>query len=348
VAVYFMALFTKQNAITLPALLVAWELLDGRRPDASLTRRLAAYLPFAALTAGYLALRYALFGQVAREEQLRADTLPGFAGMAARQLADVIVGRRDGEALLVWSAVALACALALAARGASARRAAVRTVLLFGAVWWTLGVAPVVVAGYESPRHVYLAAMGWAVLLGAAFHQMWMVIGRAWWRAVVAAAAAAVLLFYASRLHEVVDDWRTMADVSARAVRLVEAAATRSPPGGLVIAGVPRTSWEWALPFAARPPFTATDLTARVHIVSPWMLHCCRVQWLDDTRRTLAAWSQGPGREAVTVIRVDESTAATLSTDEHAALAVVARLLLDLDRHEDLDGTLRRLIESVR
>jgi hypothetical protein len=39
-------------------------------------------------------------------------------------------------------------------------------VLYFGPCWWFLGLIPLVVAGYESTRHVYLASAGWAIVLG--------------------------------------------------------------------------------------------------------------------------------------------------------------------------------------
>lgn len=347
VGVYLLALFTKQNAITLPAMIVAFDALAPARPR-PIAKRAAAYAPFAALTAGYLALRYVLFGQAAREEQLRTDMLAAFPGMVMRHLADVVAGNRSAEAALVWSLVALAVVLAIAARGSSERRNAARTVVLFGPVWWLLGVAPVVVAGYESPRHVYLAAMGWAIVLGGAFQSVAGVVDRRWWRTAAAVLALVVALAYGARLLDVVAEWRETADVSARAVRLVEETALAAPPGTLLIVGVPRRSWEWALPFAARPPFSGVDATARHHVISPWTLHCCRVQWFDETRRALASWSEGEGRDSVVLIRVDAGSAATLSALQSPGLPVVARLLLDLDRHDHLDGTLQRLIESVR
>ena len=63
----FLALFSKQNAITLPLMIVAYDLVLERRWPRRTWSYLCPYLPFVVLTAGYLGLRYALFGNVLRE-----------------------------------------------------------------------------------------------------------------------------------------------------------------------------------------------------------------------------------------------------------------------------------------
>jgi hypothetical protein len=64
-------------------------------------------------------------------------------------------------------------AVAVAAIGtllAGERRApAGRATVYFGIVWLVLGVAPTIVAGYASPRHMYLASVSWAMCLGIVF-----------------------------------------------------------------------------------------------------------------------------------------------------------------------------------
>ena len=63
IAACFAALFW-QNTITLAPALAAYDLIIGRRPLVSWAW-LRPYTPFVLLTAGYLLLRYAVFGQVA-------------------------------------------------------------------------------------------------------------------------------------------------------------------------------------------------------------------------------------------------------------------------------------------
>ena len=71
VVAYFVALFTKQNTVTLPAALILYDVMVARRPVRPSWSWLRPYVPFVLLTFGYLALRYVLFGEVAREGTLR-------------------------------------------------------------------------------------------------------------------------------------------------------------------------------------------------------------------------------------------------------------------------------------
>ena len=48
-----------------------------------------------------------------------------------------------------------------------------RPVIYFGMVWMALGIAPILVSGYYSPRHMYLASLGWSVALGIALDILW-------------------------------------------------------------------------------------------------------------------------------------------------------------------------------
>ena len=137
-------------------------------------------------------------------------------------------------------------------------RRALALLLFFGPLWWIIGVAPTAVAGYESPRHVYLAAAGWALVLGIVADLAWLrarTLGR---RRLVTAVALAVCVFYAVLLTEVVGEWNRMAAVSHQAVLDVRREVLASPQGTLVIAGAPTRSWEWAVPFSVRPPYTRT------------------------------------------------------------------------------------------
>ena len=71
-----------------------------------------------------------------------------------------------------------------------------------------------------------------------------------------------------------------MAAVSHQVVRDVRGAALTAPEGSLIIIGAPGRSWEWALPFAVRPPFQRTDLHA-AFIISPRALSCCTAPWFE-------------------------------------------------------------------
>jgi hypothetical protein len=326
-------------------------------------------VPFAALTLGYLALRLALFGEVVRESQLNAQGLRLFFTLADRHLARVVVGDPDGSRLLMWLVIAVVVAVCLFGR----RQERARTtgvLLFFGPVWWILGVAPVAVAGYESPRHVYLASMAWAMLIAVAFdaadrspegraRQFDRSGARALGSSRVReprsggelarrAGAGIVVAVYALLLVRVVSEWHALAAVSQRATQQLAREARVAPPGALVVVGVPGRSWEWALPFAVRPPFASADLTSRVFIVSPRELHCCRQQWFEDTRRSLRGWMAGPGNASVAVVIVDKYAATgRISSSELPSLPAIARTLADVDDVELLDQGIRRLLDSV-
>ncbi len=75
-----------------------------------------------------------------------------------------------------------------------------------------------------------------------------------------------------------------------------------------MIAGAPASSWEWSLPFAAQPPFTRTDVSKRVRIVSTMKLHCCRAQWNAHTRQTLTTWASASDHPMLVALHWDAAT----------------------------------------
>ena len=220
ILLFFVALFTKQNTITMVATLAGYDVIVGRRRILPLVAFIRPYVPFAAMTAAYLWLRYLLFGQVAREGALNARALEDFGVLLGRHTRHVVAGDMNAPAVVVWLALAAVVAVWLATRArtrlqrASAPVGWGRRLLYFGPVWWAIGVLPIAVAGYHSPRHVYLAAVGWAIVLGIAFEAAWLARASVTWRRAVAASAALVLLVYIVPLYRSVVDWREMADVS--------------------------------------------------------------------------------------------------------------------------------------
>jgi hypothetical protein len=348
---FFVALFTKQNTITMVATLAAYDVIVGRRPLAPLAAFVRPYAAFALMTAGYLWLRYVLFGQVAREGALSARGLEDFRVLVGRHLRHVVGGDLNAPALVVWLAVAAVVVVWLVTRAGSGQRvvSSGRRLLYFGPVWWAIGVLPIAVAGYHSPRHVYLAAVGWAVVLGMAFEAALRARSGVTWRRAVPAVAVLILLFYVVPLSRSVRVWHDMAAVSHTAVRDLRAAALAAPEGSLIVIGAPPRSWEWALPFAARPPFQRTDLRARVFLISPRALSCCSGQWFEETRQSIRAWSAGGGRDSAAALRWNEDTGALARATEidNPQLPVLVRSLLDMARPEDLDSNLRRLLDIL-
>jgi hypothetical protein len=348
---FFVALFTKQNTITMGATLVGYDVIVGRRRIVPLVGFVRPYLPFALLTAGYLWLRYLLFGQVAREGSLTARGLEDFRILLGRHIRHVVAGDVNASAVVVAIALAVVAIVWLATRGnadRSARGGYGRRLIYFGPIWWAIGVLPIAVAGYHSPRHVYLAAAGWAIVLGIALESAWKARPNRTWQRAVAASSALVLIFYLVPLYRSVREWRTMAAVSHQVVRDVRSAALSAPEGSLIIIGAPGRSWEWALPFAVRPPYQRTDLRDRVFIISPRALSCCTAPWFEETKRTIRDWSAGAARDSAIALRWDPDTGAlsrATGTDTPQLPALI-RSLVDM-RPDDLDINLRRVLDIL-
>ena len=312
--------------------------------------RIAPYVPFLIMTLGYLGLRFALFGQVAREDQFNEQGLKSFVSLVDRHLARVVTGDVDGSRIVLWLLIACAAVVWGIARRDRSRSPRLADVMLFaGPVWWIIGVAPVAVAGYESPRHVYLAAVGWGLTLGAIFD-----VARSWradtaWRYACTAAAAMCLLVYTVQLADGIREYGDLAAVSHEAVQGVRSEVLNGPQGGLVIVGVPGQSWDWALPFAVRPPYTRTDLTSRAFIVSPRALHCCSGQWFEDTRRHLRNWSTGPAQHSVTLLRWsgEPGSAGRVTSADYPDLPDIARALLTIDQPAVLEANIQRMLREM-
>ena len=349
---FFVALFTKQNTITMVATLAGYDVIVRRRPVVPVWAFLRPYVPFALMTLGYLYLRYLLFGQVAREGTLNARGLRDFYILHGRHLRHVVAGDMQASAIVVALILIAVVAVWLVARRevpqAFSGAGIGRLLLYFGPIWWAIGVLPVAVAGYHSPRHVYLAAAGWAVVLGVTLQAAQRGRHSRGWQRAVTAAAVLVATFYIIPLSRAVYDWRTMAFVSQKVVRDVRSAALSAPEGSLIIIGAPGRSWEWALPFAIRRPFQRTNLDERVFIISPRALSCCTAPWFDETRGTIREWATGGTRDSAVALSWDQETGELkrATGDDNPQLPVLIRSLLDMSRPEELDTNLRRMLET--
>ena len=170
------------------------------------------------------------------------------------------------------------------------------TLFFFGPLWLAIGVVPTAVAGYESPRHVYLASAGWAVVVAVLLDVIRTAARTPQRRRLAAAVGLVLLAFYGLRLQTIIGQWHTMAAVSHQVVRDVSAEALAAPPGSLLIIDPPLRSSEWSIPISLRPPFSSSNVAERAFIVSMRPLHCCREKWFQDTRRALRTWlEEHPG-----------------------------------------------------
>jgi hypothetical protein len=363
----FVALFSKQNTITLAPALILYDVIVGRRtlrptgvpvraeraagPKVNNATRaieywLRPYVPFVLLTIGYLLLRYWLFGEIAREGRMTAQEFASFAQNLSIHLRRMVFGENGlqipglSAAALVGLGAAAIVAIGLRLGGDNAPRA-VRPAIYFSIVWIALGVAPTLVAGYVSPRHMYLASAGWAITLGVALEVVWHARPLRWLRPAAITAGVILLALYAFQLGEEVREWNTRSEVSRRAVADIEREALAAPEGTLIVAGAPGRSWDWALPHALRPPFTQDDLTRRVSVISRSSLHCCgAAQWEEYTRRALRTWMSRPERPPMVALYWDPTTGevSRLSERDEPFLRSLMTVWLETGNRETLDG----------
>lgn len=338
VVVFFVALFTKQTTIILGPVLVLYDAVVGRRPVRPSWAWLRPYVPFAVLAIAYLALRYVLLGEVARESQLTASGLEYFGTLVLRHLRRMVFGDLAYATPVVSALAATLVALLL--------WASPRKTLFFVVIWWVLSIAPVVVAGYESPRHIYVASMAWAILLGLA---MDLAPQRRFVRVASRLAAVVLLAAYASQLARAVGEWETRAAVSRKAVVDLEREILTATPGALIVAVAPVASWEWALPFVLRPPFVSSDVQGRALVVTPHLLHCCRGQWDAFTRETLRVWLAREDRPPAIALRWDARTGVLfrLTEREEPYLRAVLAVLVDTDSAASLDRAILSLADRL-
>ena len=344
----FAALFSKQNTITMIAAVAGYDAIVERRRIRIAWEWVRPYVPFAVLTIGFLALRYVLLGEVLRENRLSAMRWQDAGGILARHMHRMVWWDPGAipARLAIFAAVYAAGSAAAIALGDSVRRRTwLNSLLYFGPVWLALGLAPTIAAGYESPRHAYLAAAGYAIVIGIAFDALsasrtaesspsrLRLYGAT-------AATLAIVVLYGVRLHREVSDWRLRSAVSELAVRELERQVQQAPQGSLFVVGVPVPSWEWGAPFVARPPYTSTDLSQRAGIVVPERLHCCRGKyWIAETRGTLEAWDRSRGPiVALNILPTGEVRRLTDADDPELRTLVAA--LVGIQSPGNLDGAI--------
>ena len=335
---FFLALFSKQSAITMVATLVGYDLLVQRRPISLRLSSLRPYLPFAGLTLGYLGLRYILFGNAVREQQITQGLLLEFLAHQTSFLKTLLLGSSMfgadrvppwlGQAGLLLTWLGLLVALGLAAfqvlavqRGRGSALAG--RLVYFGPVWWFIGIAPLAVT-YESPRHLYLAAVGPVILLAVLFDLAWQRRGAL--RVGVAVAALVLVTLATGQLQRHLAEWRGAAYVSGQVATDLRRELPATPAGSLVVLGLPVAgpndrihTWilAWAIPFVLEPPFQPMKLLDRIgYVAAPDVFCCPRRQWLDQTRRAVTDWSLDPGAGPVLVLRWNSYSAAMIRETE--------------------------------
>ena len=164
-----------------------------------------------ALTIAYLVLRYALFGEVAREGQLTADGLGVSRIFVGKHFQRMFFGGEVARYPFGYIAALLVTAGAwfLARSSAAANLRHAPAMVLSSARAGGFSALPLSWSWAMSrPATCISPSVGWAILLGLVFHIIWH--GRhAALRYATLVASVGVLVFYAAGLQAEVADWNT-------------------------------------------------------------------------------------------------------------------------------------------
>jgi hypothetical protein len=353
VVLFFAALFSKQNTITMAPALVLFDWIVRRRRFEIRWAWVRPYVPYVVLTVVFLALRYVVFHEVARESLLSAQRVREFLSDSSRHLARLVFG---GPGIRHWSlrdtsVVALGVVIvgAIAWRlSRSGTHALWRPAIYFAVIWVVLGILPILMSGYYSPRHMYLASLGWAVTVGIGLEIIWRAQPTRVLRPIGVVAVAALAIAYAVQLLAVVRAWSGYAAISRAAVEQLGREAETDPEGTLVIAGVPRSSWAFAIPHSVRAPFLPNAVSKRLFIVSDSFDHCCDApQWERYTRNALHRWNE-EARPAVVALYWDPRTArvSRVSDRDDPQLRTLASLLIETRDRASLDSQIQGLLRD--
>jgi hypothetical protein len=338
----FLALFTKQSAITFLASIVAYDALIARRTLRPSWLEFGRYVPFVLMTGMYLVLRYTLFGQVVRENQLSVDRI---LQLGSIQL--VFIRMLVSESPL-FSPTSLAPRLQLVLAILTLlvispvvylnfRARSLRALLYFGPVWWLISTLPLLVT-YETPRHLYVAVVGLAVAVGGILDRLLTTSGEKLVKLRIAAVvlgSGAVIAAYMGNLTQSVHEWTTAGAAAEKMVRDVELRLPSYPDGSLIILAFPQTDsaqnlMSFAMPFAVQPPFTKMDMTRQWFIVEPKWSYCCPRQWHADVQAAVAGWSSQPTQKPAAMFAWDRAGAMVYGSEldqpslGHLSMSLVA------------------------
>jgi hypothetical protein len=371
----FGALFSKQNAVLIFAILATYDVFIERLPvrRTSWARWLPS-VPVLVLTASYLLLRYLVFSDALRSTALTVNAVLWFAVYQAMYVVMLLSGNsvivRNHfypavvEAGVVFS-ISLLCYLVLRRSSADPLRKACHILLYFGPVWWVLTTAPMLVAGYATARHLHVTLAGIAVVIAILFdvfcrspQRSVRVLGRC--------AALALIVCSLVRLHAGSADWAQAARISSRIVRDVEREAMAATSGTLLLLDAPPVFvtpalpagpavgrpwiWGWAMPFAAGPPFASTPVLNRAGYIVASRIYCCPNQWQEHVHNAVKLWAANSSPGPVRVLHWDATTGALRVGSDSAdgQVSMQVRALAGVNDPATLNENLARIIGRAR
>lgn len=327
-------LFSKETSITLPIMLVSYDLFfivrgkglfsaASKQPGEKIWRRfILPHAPFFTLLLCYLAVRRIVFGSFLKEDTwletwgLVAHSGSGTTGILHRLAQGmwhlgsvhtfnlrnlILLFPLIVQGLVLGLGVVWTLSLLLD-RSESWR--SIELIVYFGFVWYFISSAPLM-ASSLSVGHLYLPSTG--PCIATAFLAI-PISAEVRKRARYLRLVSALFLVCAcgSKLSAENIRWAHIWGEMLDAPPQLPASLQGLPGKALVIiwiAGGRTAASQWTeeyLPYALQAPFTATDLYSQLSIIEAPEVYCCPVsQWWDKTRLTLAIQLEGSPEDEV-------------------------------------------------
>ena len=376
-------LFCKEIAVTLPILLLSWDLfkrletnLATPQPERRRYAWLLPHLPFLLLLLGYLQWRHIVFGHFLGESfwadawnERSHGVISGSTG-ATQQFARLLrylAGEQvfslhallfllPTASLAVVLGLCLVSAIQLLQNNSQGLRA-IPEILYFGIVWFFVTGLPLLAAA-PDPRHLYLPAVGPCIAIAFLAMPTSLILRKGAGYSRLIGCVLMVLLF-ALALRKENHTWIQAGDTSEKVTKQMEAAIAAMPEKSLLIVQSPGGAF---LPFALQPPFTATDLYLHVQIIEPPENSSLpALQWWQKNRQILQDELSGAPDEPIEIhlLAWDDATASLRQTSRSLPREALQSSLTQTlganplsqesitdDRDDEFMGALVRLVEN--
>lgn len=247
--------------------------------------------------------------------------------------AAILLGKR--------SRAAAASAAAANSRDLKSNAMPLGAALFFALGWLLVATLPLLVT-YVSSRHLYLASAG--VCVAAA---LWLrgLMQRPWPFAIAALALAGL---YAERLVQTTAPWRDAGRWSSEVAREFAAVEREAKPGAAVLVDVPHTIrsaffWEWAFPFAARPPFAREALDTKFVLLEAMPLYFDWDRWHEQPAVAKLAQVEVESW----VVQMSDGVPVKRFAVPPEKLRAAAQRFVAAPRKDDPHGTWRRFIDEL-
>lgn len=373
VALTATAVFTKENTVVLPVVLGACELIIIYRRrhtpnsggEATRFQMLMLYCCLVGVLGVYFGCRYIAFGAGAGTPDRAAAALTLSQTLPVRYLeylsqlaaplnlsrwADSIPGLPHPLGNLLVFVGAISLLLIPAAILATKQRSSelLRAIVFFGPVWFVVTTAPFLFT-FNYPRHMYIVAVGFSVLLAASLKVF--IADR--YRILRHGLAAVLAVGWTLGAVKAAEPWVETGKISKNMHRTIRRLSSK-PEGSVFILDLPGAIhgahlFHWSSPFLLREPFCSPPLDSRFIVLEAPTSYSNPGAWARSAAIAPVA-NADPGVRAYLVEYDGGQGGKSRKLDtlrlRHAAQELSARLARD--PNGDLNSHWRQFVDAAR